>query len=134
MTPTEQAADRVKALVEELWEVGASQQHIDTNFARATLATGTVRCPADGPGADGCEAVWIEAQPKADVRVLRIGPPTPPPRVIKLRDLGFQYRVSDAALAEIAAAERRAARVISTAHLFTFGLGALSQNKDADHG
>ncbi len=93
-----------------------------------------VGCPSDGPGAEDCEAVWIEAPPDTDMRVLRIGPPTKPPRVIKLRDLGFQYRVSDAALAEIAAAERRAARVISTAHLFTFGLAALSQNKDADHG
>ncbi len=60
------------------------------------------------------------------MRELRIGPPTKPPRAINLRDLGFQYRVSDAALAEIAAADRRAARVISTAHLFLFGRAALS--------
>ena len=36
---TETVAD----LVERLREVGDSQQHIDTNFARATLATGTIR-------------------------------------------------------------------------------------------
>ncbi|MFD3263188.1 hypothetical protein [Phenylobacterium ferrooxidans] len=55
------------------------------------------------------------------MRELRIGPPTKPPRVINLRALGFSYRVSDAALAEIAAAERRAARVITTAQRFWFG-------------
>lgn len=93
MTPTEQAADRVKALVEELWEVGASQQHIDTNFARATLATGTVRCPADGPGADGCEAVWIEAQPEADVRVLR--------KVIRVRKQDRAQRQEEDAIMDL---------------------------------
>ncbi len=41
-------------------------------------------------------------------------------RIINLADLGFRYRVSDAARAEIEACERRAAKVITTAHLFLF--------------
>lgn len=40
---------------------------------------------------------------------------------LDLRDIGFVYRVSDAARAEIAASERRAQRVLSTAHLYWFG-------------
>lgn len=39
---------------------------------------------------------------------------------INLRDLGFVGTVSDEALAEIAANERRASRVLSTAHLYWF--------------
>lgn len=42
-------------------------------------------------------------------------------RVINLRDLGFVYRVSDEARAEIEANERRAMRVLTTAHLYWFG-------------
>ena len=39
---------------------------------------------------------------------------------INLADLGFHYRVSDEARKEIAANERRAAKVLSTAHLYWF--------------
>jgi hypothetical protein len=42
-------------------------------------------------------------------------------RRIDLRELGFVGYVSDEALAEIAANERRAARVITTAHRYLFG-------------
>jgi hypothetical protein len=41
-------------------------------------------------------------------------------RVINLRDLGFVYRVSDEARAEIEAAYARAARVFQTAHMHWF--------------
>jgi hypothetical protein len=41
-------------------------------------------------------------------------------RIINLRDLGFVYRVSDEARAEIEATERRADHVLQTAHLFWF--------------
>lgn len=44
-------------------------------------------------------------------------------RIINLRDLGFDGRVSEEARAEIAAAERRAMRVLTTAHLYWFGSG-----------
>lgn len=39
---------------------------------------------------------------------------------INLRELGFVYRVSPQALAEIERVERRAAMVITTAHLYLF--------------
>ena len=39
---------------------------------------------------------------------------------VNLRDLGFIGRVSDEARAEIAANERRALNVITTAHLYWF--------------
>lgn len=52
------------------------------------------------------------------------GPPAAEPRSkltsINLRDLGFVGRVSDEARAEIEANERRAARVIQTAHRYWF--------------
>lgn len=49
------------------------------------------------------------------------GPPIDESRYINLRDLGFVGRVSDAARAEIRANERRAQRVLSTAHWYWFG-------------
>ena len=55
------------------------------------------------------------------MKMLRIGPEVPALRRINLRDLGFVGRVSDEARAEIEANERRAQRVISTAHLYWFG-------------
>ncbi len=42
-------------------------------------------------------------------------------RGIDLRDLGFVGAVSEEARSEIRANERRAARVLSTAHLYWFG-------------
>jgi hypothetical protein len=79
-----------------------------------------VGCPSDGPGADGCEAVWVW-QPDR--------PPT-----INLADLGFRYRVSDEARAEIEAAALRSALVLQTAHQYLFratpaGLQALQENR-----
>jgi hypothetical protein len=55
------------------------------------------------------------------LRVLNLGPrPLPESRRINLRDLGFVGRVSDEARAQIEANERRAARVLITAHLYLF--------------
>lgn len=42
-------------------------------------------------------------------------------RTVNLRDLGFVGGVSEDARAEIDAAERRAAMVLQTAHLYLFG-------------
>ena len=42
-------------------------------------------------------------------------------RSLNLRDIGFVGRVSDEARAAIMAAERRAQRVLATAHLYWFG-------------
>ncbi len=63
-------------------------------------------CMADGP-CDGCEAVWIWKPARSE-------------RTINLADLGFRYRVSDEALAEIEAAEVRAAKVLTTADRYLF--------------
>ena len=52
---------------------------------------------------------------------IRLGGVTTEPRTVNLRELGFSYTVSDAALAEMRAADRRAQRVLTTAHHFTFG-------------
>lgn len=56
-------------------------------------------------------------------RILNIGgcEPIDDDRRINLADLGFHYRVSDEARAEIEASERRAMRVLTTAHLYWFG-------------
>lgn len=48
------------------------------------------------------------------------GEPIDESRHINLRDLGFEYRVSDEARAEIEANERRAMRVLQTAHRYWF--------------
>lgn len=56
-----------------------------------------------------------------ELRELQIGPVRKRGPVINLRDLGFAYRVSPEALAEIEAAERRAALVITTSHRYRFG-------------
>lgn len=53
-------------------------------------------------------------------RVLNLGGVAKPSRRINLADLGFVGRVSDEARAEIEANERRAARVLTTAHRFLF--------------
>lgn len=53
-------------------------------------------------------------------RIINLGGVPPNTRVIDLRKLGFEYRVSDEARAEIEAAERRSTRVIQTAHRFWF--------------
>lgn len=55
------------------------------------------------------------------VRTIRIGGAKKEPRRVNLRELGFTYTVSEAALAEMRAADRRAQSVLTTAHLFTFG-------------
>lgn len=55
------------------------------------------------------------------MREIILGGIKPERRGINLRDLGFVYHVSDEALAEIKACERRAARGIQTAHLYLFG-------------
>jgi hypothetical protein len=49
------------------------------------------------------------------------GEPIDESRRINLRALGFEGRVSDEARAEIRANERRAMRVLATAHLYWFG-------------
>ena len=54
-------------------------------------------------------------------RELVLGGVKPSEKAVDLRDLGFVGYVSDGARAEIAANERRAQRVISTAHLYWFG-------------
>lgn len=56
-----------------------------------------------------------------DLRELQIGPARKRPTPIDLRDLGFAYRVSPEARAEIEAAERRSMLVITTSHLYRFG-------------
>jgi hypothetical protein len=62
-------------------------------------------------------------EPSAVWRELNVGggEPIDESRYINLRDLGFVGGVSDKARAEIAANERRAQRVLSTAHLYWFG-------------
>jgi hypothetical protein len=54
------------------------------------------------------------------IREIKLGGGRPEPKRINLADLGFVYRVSDEARAKIEANERRAARVIQTAHLYWF--------------
>jgi hypothetical protein len=54
-------------------------------------------------------------------RELNLGGGKPLGPGINLADLGFVYRVSDEARAEIEAAERRSLLVLSTAHHFWFG-------------
>ena len=56
----------------------------------------------------------------SEMRELRLGSAFPPERRINLRDLGFVGSVSDEARAEIEANERRAARVLQTAHRYWF--------------
>lgn len=58
-----------------------------------------------------------------EVRILNIGGVVKTGRAFKLKDICPEWtgRVSDEARAEIEANERRAARVIQTAHLFWFG-------------
>ena len=51
---------------------------------------------------------------------LRLGGVAPLRTVINLADLGFVYRVSDQARAEIDANERRPARALQTAHQYLF--------------
>lgn len=60
------------------------------------------------------------SSPPVEPREIRLGGVKPERRGIDLADLGFVYRVSDEARAEIAANERRAARVLTTAHLYLF--------------
>lgn len=55
-------------------------------------------------------------------RVINLGGGSAGPPSIDLRELGFVGRVSDEARAEILANERRARRVLSTAHLYWFGV------------
>jgi hypothetical protein len=69
---------------------------------------------------------------EAKVRVIVLGGAPRTGRRINLADLGFRYRVSDEALAEIAAAERRQARVLTTAHLFVFKDGSSQQRNPND--
>jgi hypothetical protein len=54
------------------------------------------------------------------MREIKLGGEFPEPCRINLRDLGFEFRVSEEARAEIEANERRAARVIQTAHRWWF--------------
>jgi hypothetical protein len=75
---------------------------------------------ADAPALEAVRAhrerwAWLDG-----VRELRLGPPVPEARRINLRDLGFVGTVSDEARAQIAAHERRAARVLTTAHRYLF--------------
>lgn len=58
---------------------------------------------------------------REDPRVLKLGGVKLNTRSINLADLGFVGRVSDEARAQIRADERRAMRVLSTAHLYWFG-------------
>ena len=55
-----------------------------------------------------------------ELREIKIGGDRPRPPTVNLRDFGFVYRVSPQALAEIEAAERRAALVITTANRYWF--------------
>ena len=55
------------------------------------------------------------------VKTIQLGGPRSAPRSINLRDLGFVGTVSEEAREEIRRAERRAARVLTTSHLYTFG-------------
>ncbi|WP_395443534.1 hypothetical protein [Caulobacter sp. UC70_42] len=59
----------------------------------------------------------------SEFRVLKLGGDIKPGRVIDLRKVCPEWdgRVSDKARAEIEANDRRAARVLQTAHLFWFG-------------
>lgn len=59
------------------------------------------------------------------MRILRLGPEVPPERRINLAGLGFRYRVSEEALAQIYAAQLRANRVIATAEQYWFLRSAL---------
>lgn len=54
------------------------------------------------------------------VHMIHLGGVRRPERSINLRELGFVGRVSDEALAQIETNERRAARVLQTAHLWWF--------------
>ena len=58
----------------------------------------------------------------SEVRVLKLGGDIKPARAINLREVCPEWdgRVSEKARAEIEANERRAARVLQTAHLFWF--------------
>lgn len=62
----------------------------------------------------------VNEQATAVWRVLTIGGVSPNRRSINLKALGFEYRVSDEALAEIRANEERAAKVLTTAHKYLF--------------
>jgi hypothetical protein len=76
------------------------------------------------PRADGAHGPPASnAEPSGVGRELNIGggPPIDDSRRLDLRDVGFTYRVSDEARAEIAANERRAMRVLATAHKYWFG-------------
>lgn len=55
------------------------------------------------------------------MRQLKLGGDLDENRSISLSELGFTYRVSEQARAEIEANERRARRVLETAHLYWFG-------------
>jgi hypothetical protein len=55
------------------------------------------------------------------MRELNLGGVRVERRTLDLRELGFEGRVSDEARAEIAALERRAQRVLSTAYRYWFG-------------
>jgi hypothetical protein len=59
----------------------------------------------------------------SEFRVLNLGGNVKRGRVVNLREVCPEWdgRVSDKARAEIEAAERRAYRVIQTAHLYRFG-------------
>lgn len=79
---------------------------------------------SDSPGANPDmtpKSASANAEPSAGWRELKIGGDIPEGRCINLRDLGFVGRVSDEARAEIRANERRAQRVLTTAHLYWFG-------------
>ncbi len=54
------------------------------------------------------------------MREIKLGGVEPDERGINLRDLGFVGHVSPEARAEIEAAERRAVRVLTTAHRYLF--------------
>jgi hypothetical protein len=63
----------------------------------------------------------LQTAEEAPLRELKLGGATTLGPRINLRDLGFVYRVSDEALAEIRANERRAMLVLTTAHRYWFG-------------
>lgn len=67
------------------------------------------------------EGRGVMRDPLTGVRELKLGGDIPTGRIINLSSLGFAGRVSDQARAEINANERRAARVLATAHRYWFG-------------